>query len=83
MKDFAGWIATIDDSNGNKAMYAYDYLGNAGWYKLQDISAANINPEWTLLVSQPDNTNNTIPPLSKDSLLNNGGYWFVISERAD
>lgn len=83
MKDFAGWVATIDDGNGNISTYAYDYRGSAGWYQLQDLSATNIDPTWILLISQPDSTDSTKPPLAKDSLLNNDGYWFVVSERAD
>ena len=83
-KDHAGWLATIEDTTTNSVkMYAYDYRGSTGWYQLQDLSATNINPEWLLLISKPDSSDPTAPPVAKDSLLNDNGYWFVISERAD
>lgn len=83
-KDFAGWIATVQE-NGVITNYAYDYHGNAGWYKLADLSASNIDPTWTLVISQPDSDPQYSwrPPLSQHQSLNENGYWFVVSERTD
>ena len=82
-KDHAGWLATITDSQtGAVSIYAYDYRSGNGWYPLADMSASAINPEWSLIVSKPGEGSN-IPPADKKDLLQIGGYWFVISERAD
>ena len=85
MKDFAGWLATVTDNQNNTATYAYDYRLNqeGGWYRLQDLSTMSMDPTQILLISQPDSTDTTRPPLAKDRLLNNNGYWFIVSERAD
>lgn len=82
MQNFAGWLATVADGQ-NTTTYAYDYRGSLGWYRLQDLSTMSTDPTQILLISQPDSTDTTKPPLAKDMLLNNNGYWFVVSERAD
>lgn len=88
-KDHAGWFATIIDSQtGSVSLYAYDYRGTEqdpadNWYQISDMSASSVNPEWIMLISKPDENNSSVPPQAKSALLNENGYWFVISERAD
>lgn len=86
-KDHAGWIVPVENGQGDITLYAYNYLGTASppednWYPLADMSASAMNPEWSLIVSKPGESPN-IPPVNKNTLLQTGGYWFVISERAD
>lgn len=87
MKDFAGWLATVDDGTGTITTYAYDYHNEHGagssWFKIQDLATENINPTLVMVISQPSVENPAKPIQSNDDLLNNNGYWFVISERAD
>lgn len=81
-KDHAGWIATVTDADNNVGLYAYDYRTNE-WYKLQDLSASLINPAYSLTIAAAADDSDTLPPAEQNSLLNIGGYWFVVRERED
>lgn len=93
-KDHAGWIATVTDSQtGTVTLYAYDYFGTISddpdvskenWYQISDMSAATVKPDWSLMMSKPTANNPAVPlDTAKSNLLQQNGYWFVISERAD
>lgn len=82
-KNRAGWVATVSKvaANGDTIVeiYAYDYIGDKGWYKIQDLSSSNINPHYTMLVAASQETENK-PDHPDENLLNAGGYWFVVSQ---
>ena len=82
MADRAGWLATIKDASDQITTYAYDYRKNT-WYELQNLEAKSISPNWTLLVSQPKEGSNAVPPDKQNNNLNVDGYWFIISTRED
>lgn len=80
MIDRAGWLATIDDGEGNVYTYAFDYRARQ-WYMLQDLSKKSVDPELTLLVSQAKTIGAAVPPDDKNKTLNTKGYWFVVEAR--
>ena len=91
-QDHAGWIATVTNTQtGAVTLYAYNYLGivssdpeqaKLNWYTISDISTSTLDPELMLIISKPS-TSDPSKPSEKGSSLNQKGYWFVLSERAD
>lgn len=74
----AGWVATVE--NGDMIeLYAYDYIGNKGWYKIQDLSSTSVKPHLTMLVAKADSTGSK-PDDADAAMLNDKGYWFVVSD---
>lgn len=75
-KERAGWIATVTSQDSYK-MYAYDYVAE-DWYVIQDLGAAAVKPEYSILVSTEDSQHMPTDPNKNQLQIN--GIWFVITE---
>lgn len=74
----AGWVVTVGpDEYDDYSLYAYDYRASA-WYKIQELGANNIKPNYSILVSKVSANNNDIP--LENDLLNEDGVWLVVTE---
>ena len=80
-----GWLATVDNSNGNvisKLYYAYDYVGTRGWYPIANTSTQFIDPLGSVILDKEYLYNGNIVPQSglNDASLQVNGLWFVLQE---
>ena len=74
----AGWVVTVGpDEHDDYSLYAYDYRAGT-WYKIQELGANNIKPNYSILVSKVSANNNDIP--LENDLLNEDGVWLVVTE---
>ena len=78
--NYAGWVATVTEGSGSNqvtTLYAYDYIGNNGWYVISS-AATNVIDNTTVITVQKKSSSNPNFPIS--DTLRNYGCWFVVEE---
>lgn len=77
----AGWLVTVEDTQGNRFIYAFDYnddINNPShrlydgtlscWYEVMSLAASAIDPNLTVVMSE-----------NQPATLKNNGLWLVVS----